>query len=45
MRRFNLFKNKNTFKGKIGVFNIEDNKINHKLNFYQIEKGELKSIF
>ena len=35
----------NTFKGKIGVFNIEDNKINHKLNFYQIEKGELKSIF
>ena len=40
-----LFKNKNSFKGKIGVFNIENNKINHKLNFYQIEKGELKKIF
>ncbi len=40
-----LFKKKNSFKGKIGVFDIEDNKINHKLNFYQIENSSLKKIF
>ena len=40
-----LFKNKNTFKGKIGIFNISNNKINHKLNFYQINDGKLKEIF
>ena len=40
-----LFKKKNTFKGKIGVFNIKDNKINHRLNFYQVENGKLKEIF
>ncbi|MDC1154885.1 ABC transporter substrate-binding protein [Candidatus Pelagibacter sp.] len=40
-----LFKKKNTFKGKIGIFDIENNKINHKLNFYQIEDGKLKEIF
>ena len=40
-----LFKKKNTFKGKIGVFEIYNNKINHKLNFYQIKDGELKEIF
>ena len=39
------FKTKNTFKGKIGVFEIENNKINHKLNFYQINQGKLKEIF
>ncbi len=39
------FKAKNSFKGKIGVFEIEDNKINHKLNFYKIEEGILKEIF
>ena len=39
------FKTKNTFKGKIGVFEINDNKINHQLNFYEINKGELKEIF
>tara|TARA_Y100000741_G_C18211043_1_gene541726 strand:+ start:39 stop:1193 length:1155 start_codon:yes stop_codon:yes gene_type:complete len=36
---------KNSFKGKIGVFDIEDNKINHRLNFYKIENGELREIF
>ena len=36
---------KNSFKGKIGVFDIEDNKINHRLNFYKIENGSLKEIF
>ena len=40
-----LFKKKNKFKGKIGIFEIENNKINHKLNFYQIEEGVLKKIF
>ena len=40
-----LFKNKNTFKGKIGIFDIEDNKINHRLNFYKIENKMLKKIF
>ncbi len=40
-----LFKKKNSFKGKIGIFDIEDNKINHRLNFYKIEKKKLKEIF
>ncbi len=40
-----VFKAKNSFKGKIGVFEIEDNKINHKLNFYKIEDGSFKEIF
>ena len=40
-----LFKKKNSFKGKIGIFEIKDNKINHKLNFYKIENNEIKEIF
>ena len=40
-----LFRKKNSFKGKIGIFDIRDNKINHRLNFYQIEEGRLKEIF
>ena len=39
------FKSKNTFKGKIGVFDIENNKINHQLNFYKIENKSFKKIF
>ena len=39
------FKTQNTFKGKIGVFEIRDNKINHQLNFYEINDGKLKKIF
>ena len=39
------FKTQNTFKGKIGVFEIKDNKINHQLNFYEVSDGELKEIF
>ena len=39
------FKTQNTFKGKIGVFEIKDNKINHQLNFYEISNGKLKEIF
>ena len=40
-----LFKKKNIFKGKIGIFEIENNKINHKLNFYKVTDGGLKEIF
>ena len=40
-----LFRKKNSFKGKIGIFNIENNKINHKLNFYEVSNGKLKEIF
>tara|TARA_B100000035_G_scaffold314267_1_gene330077 strand:+ start:2294 stop:3448 length:1155 start_codon:yes stop_codon:yes gene_type:complete len=40
-----LFKKKNSFKGKIGIFDIENNKINHRLNFYQVIDGTLKEIF
>ena len=40
-----IFKSKNSFKGKIGIFDIENNNINHRLNFYKIEKGDLKEIF
>ena len=39
------FKSKNSFKGKIGIFDIENNKINHKLNFYQVNDGQIKEIF
>ena len=41
----NLFKKKNSFKGKIGIFDIQDNKINHRLSFYKIDEGKLKEIF
>ena len=40
-----IFKKKNSFKGKIGIFDIKDNKINHRLNFYKIENQELIEIF
>ena len=39
------FMTQNTFKGKIGIFEIKDNKINHQLNFYEISNGKLKEIF
>ena len=41
----NLFKKKNSFKGKIGIFDIQDNKIYHRMNFYEINEGRLKEIF
>ena len=40
-----IFKRKNSFKGKIGIFDIKNNKINHRLNFYKIENQELIEIF
>ena len=39
------FKKKNTFKGKIGIFEIQNNKIYHELNFYKIDDGVIKKIF
>jgi hypothetical protein len=40
-----LFKKKHSFKGKIGIFDIKNNKINHRLNFYKIENKKLIEIF
>ena len=40
-----LFKKETSFKGKIGIFDIKNNKINHRLNFYEINNGKLKEIF
>ena len=42
---YKSFKTKDIFKGKIGVFEIKDNKINHQLNFYEVNNGKLKEIF
>ena len=40
-----IFYKKNKFKGKIGIFEINKNKINHVLNFYKIEEKKFKKIF
>ena len=40
-----IFTKKTLFKGKIGIFEIKDNKINHILNFYKVENKEFKKIF
>ena len=40
-----LFKRKNSFKGKIGIFDIKNNEINHRLNFYKVENKKLIEIF
>ena len=40
-----LFKDENSFKGKIGIFDIKNNEINHRLNFYKIEKNQTTEIF
>ncbi len=40
-----MFKKKNLFKGKVGIFEIKNNKINHILNFYKVEDGEFKKVF
>ena len=40
-----IFKRKNLFKGKIGIFEIKNNKINHILNFYKVEDKQFKKIF
>ena len=40
-----LFKDETSFKGKIGIFDIKNNEINHRLNFYKIEKNQTTEIF
>ena len=40
-----VFSKKTLFKGKVGIFEIKDNKINHILNFYKVENEEFKKIF
>jgi len=40
-----IFTKQNLFKGKVGIFEINNNKINHILNFYKIENNEFKKIF
>ena len=40
-----IFTKKTLFKGKVGIFEIKDNKINHILNFYKIENEAFKKIF
>ena len=41
----NMFFKKTVFKGKVGIFKIKDNKINHILNFYKVEDKEFKKVF
>jgi ABC-type branched-subunit amino acid transport system substrate-binding protein len=40
-----MFTKKTLFKGKVGIFEIKNNKINHILNFYKAEDGEFKKVF
>ena len=40
-----IFNQKNIFKGKTGVFEIKNKKINHVLNFYKVENGKFIEIF
>ena len=40
-----IFTKKTLFKGKVGIFEIKDNRINHILNFYKVENKEFKKIF
>ena len=40
-----IFQKKKLFKGKVGIFEIKNNKINHILNFYKVENGSFKKIF
>ena len=41
----NIFYEKNKFKGKIGIFEINKNIITHQLNFYSVENNKFKKIF
>ena len=40
-----IFTKKTLFKGKVGIFEIKDNKINHVLNFYKVENKKFIKIF
>ena len=40
-----IFTKETLFKGKVGIFEIKNKKINHILNFYKVENSEFKKIF
>ena len=40
-----IFLKKNKFKGKVGIFEIKNKKINHILNFYKVDNKNIKKIF
>ena len=40
-----IFKGKNSFKGISGIFQINNKKINHELNFYKVEGSSFIEIF
>mgnify|MGYP001383489745 CR=1 FL=1 len=40
-----MFTKKTLFRGKIGIFEIKNNKISHILNFYKVENNDFKKIF
>ena len=40
-----IFTKKTLFKGKVGIFEIKNNKINHVLNFYKVENNKFKKVF
>ena len=40
-----IFYEKNKFKGKIGIFEINKNKITHDLSFYEVDSEKFKKIF
>ena len=40
-----IFSKKTLFRGKVGIFEIKNNKINHILNFYKVENNEFTKIF
>ena len=40
-----IFSKKTLFKGKVGIFEIKNNKINHILNFYKVENNKFTKIF
>jgi hypothetical protein len=40
-----IFTKKTLFKGKVGIFEIKNNKINHILNFYKVEDDKFKKVF
>jgi hypothetical protein len=40
-----MFIKETLFKGKVGIFEIKNNKINHILNFYKVEDSKFKKIF
>ena len=41
----NMFTKKTLFRGKVGIFEIKNNKINHILNFYKVEDKKFKKVF